>query len=193
MFGLDAAKHCVFLPRLGLEQFIAAIGQCDVVLDSIGWSGGNSTLEGLAVDTPIVTQRGPLMRGRHTMAILQMMGITDTIADTLDDYVSIAARLGRDTAWRAEMKRRVSESKHKVYRDSTAIAALEDFLSRVARGEALPPASGDAENVITLDPSAHAAGRNQRRGLFAAFEFSTSPESGRLGPRYADSLQREEA
>jgi protein O-GlcNAc transferase len=185
VFGLDAARHCVFLPRLGLEQFIAAIGQCDVVLDSVGWSGGNSTLEGLAVDTPIVTQRGPLMRGRHTMAILQMMGITDTVADTLDDYVFIAARLGRDTAWRAEMKRRVSESKHKVYRDSTAIAALENFLSRVARGE--------AENVIIIDPSAHAAGRNQGRGSFAAFEFSTSLESGRLGPRYVDSLQREEA
>ena len=55
VFGLDADKHCVFLPRLGLEQFVAAIGQCDAVLDSIGWSGGNSTLEGLAHDTPVVT------------------------------------------------------------------------------------------------------------------------------------------
>ena len=99
-FGLDAAEHCVFLPRLGMEQFVAAIGQCDVVLDSIGWSGGNTTLEGLADDTPIVTMAGPMMRGRHTMAILQMMGVTDTIADTLDDYVSIAVRLGRDPAWR---------------------------------------------------------------------------------------------
>ncbi len=51
VFGLDANRHCVFLPRLGLEQFVAAIGQCDAVLDSIGWSGGNSTLEGLAHDT----------------------------------------------------------------------------------------------------------------------------------------------
>jgi predicted O-linked N-acetylglucosamine transferase (SPINDLY family) len=134
VFGLDAAKHCVFLPRLGMDQFIAAIGQSDVVLDSIGWSGGNTTLEGLAVDTPIVTMPGPLMRGRHTMAILKMMGMTETIAETFDDYVAIAARLGRDTAWRAEIKRQVSESKHQVYRDSTAIAALEDFLSRVARG-----------------------------------------------------------
>ncbi|MGA8615978.1 MAG: tetratricopeptide repeat protein [Xanthobacteraceae bacterium] len=138
VFGLDAAKHCVFLPRLGLEQFVAAIGQCDVVLDSLGWSGGNSTLEGLAQDTPIVTMAGPLMRGRHTMAILQRMGITDTIGETVDDYVSIAARLGRDPSWRMAARQRISENKHRVYRDSEATAALEDFFCRIARGDTAP-------------------------------------------------------
>src|SRR5260370_34287789 len=33
--GLDAENHCVFLPRLAPDRFVAAIGQCDVVLDSI--------------------------------------------------------------------------------------------------------------------------------------------------------------
>src|SRR6202011_737425 len=37
--GLYAADHCVFLPRLAPDRFTAAIGRCDVVLDSIGWSG----------------------------------------------------------------------------------------------------------------------------------------------------------
>jgi predicted O-linked N-acetylglucosamine transferase (SPINDLY family) len=156
VFGLDAKKHCVFLPRLGMDQFISAIGQCDVVLDSIGWSGGNSTLEGLAVDTPIVTVPGPLMRGRHTAAILQMMGVTDTIAATHDEYVSIAARLGNDPAWRAEMKRRVSENKHKVYRDSIAIAALEDFFCRAAHGDAPGKEREAGEEREASDPRAAA-------------------------------------
>jgi protein O-GlcNAc transferase len=138
VFGLDADKHCVFLLRLGLEQFVAAIGQCDVVLDSIGWSGGNSTLEGLVHDTPIVTLPGPLMRSRHTMAILTRIGVTETIASSVDDYVSIAVRLARDSAWRTELKQRIADNKHRVYRDSGAIAALEDFLCRAARGAAEP-------------------------------------------------------
>ena len=69
------------------SKFVAAVGQCDVFLDSIGWSGCNSALESLPHNLPIVTMPGALMRGRHSAAILQMMGVTETIAATVDDYV----------------------------------------------------------------------------------------------------------
>jgi len=36
-FGLKAEDHCIFLPRLDTPRFLAVIGQCDIVLDSIGW------------------------------------------------------------------------------------------------------------------------------------------------------------
>ena len=131
--GLRADDYCVFLPRLDRHQFVAAIGLCDVVLDSIGWSGFNSTLEGLTHDLPIVTLPGPLMRGRHTMAILKMIGVTETIAETIDDYISLAVRLARDVPWRMAVKERMGANKHRVYRDRTSISALEEFLDRVAR------------------------------------------------------------
>ncbi|HKX06979.1 MAG TPA: hypothetical protein VJN67_02240, partial [Stellaceae bacterium] len=133
-FGLSAADYCVFLPRLDQGRFIAAIGQCDVMLDSIGWSGNNSTSEGLEHGIPIVALKGRFMRGRHSAAILERMGITDTIAESLDDYVSIAQRLGGDPAWRNDVKRRMTQQKHRVYRDHECIAALETFLERAARG-----------------------------------------------------------
>ncbi|MFO1079230.1 MAG: tetratricopeptide repeat protein [Reyranellaceae bacterium] len=131
--GLDAERHCVILPRLDLDRYSAANGLCDVFLDSLEWSGGNTTLETLAHDLPVVTLPGTFMRGRHSAAILRMMGATDTIAGSLDDYVAIAAPLARDPAWRAEQRAAVATHKHRVYRDRTAIAALEDFLERAAR------------------------------------------------------------
>jgi protein O-GlcNAc transferase len=155
VFGLDAAKHCMFLPRLAAEQFVAAIGQCDVVLDSIGWSGCNSTLEGLAHDTPIVTMSGPLMRGRHTTAVLTRIGVTETIANSVDDYLSIAVRLARDPAWRTELKQRIADNKHRIYRDPEPIAALEDFLCRAARREAEPLA--EPERPAERPPRCQAA------------------------------------
>jgi predicted O-linked N-acetylglucosamine transferase (SPINDLY family) len=112
---------------------VAAIGCCDAVLDSIGWSGFNSTIEGLVHDLPVVTMKGPLMRGAHTAAVLRMMQVEDTIAQSLDDYVAIAVRLGRDTAWRADMKAKMAANKHRLYRDRSCITALEEFLLRVAR------------------------------------------------------------
>jgi glycosyl transferase family 41 len=115
------------------DRFVAAMGQCDVFLDSIGWSGCNSTLESLAHNLPIVTMPGPLMRARHSLAILAMMGLTGTIASSTDDYIAIAARLGLDVAWRDTLREATARSKHRLYRDGSSIAALEDFLDRVAR------------------------------------------------------------
>lgn len=131
--GLQASDHCVVLPRLEPDKFVSAIGQCDVVLDSIGWSGCNSTLESLAHDLPIVTLAGNLMRGRHTAAILEMMGIRETTAQTIDEYVAIAVGLGRNAQDRAAVTARIKANKHRVNRDQACIAALQDFMTLALR------------------------------------------------------------
>jgi protein O-GlcNAc transferase len=131
-FGLQSDDYCFFLSRLEPERFAAAIGQCDILLDSIGWSGCNSTLESLPHDLPIVTMAGTLMRGRHGMAILKMMGVTETITETLDDYISTAVRLARDAPWRILIKSQMAQRKHMLYRDRSCISELESFLTRAA-------------------------------------------------------------
>jgi predicted O-linked N-acetylglucosamine transferase (SPINDLY family) len=132
-FGLAARDHCVFLPRLDLPRFLAVIGQCNILLDSIGWSGCNSTLESLATNIPIVTTEGTFMRGRHTSAILRMMEITETIARNVDEYIDISIRLAQNTDWRNKLGTLISVRKHRLYRDPACIFALEDFLERAAR------------------------------------------------------------
>jgi protein O-GlcNAc transferase len=131
--GLNAWDYCVFLPRFAPDRFVAALGLCDVVLDSIGWSGCNSILESLVHNPPIVTFAGETMRGRHTAAILEMMEVRETTARTIDEYVSIASLVGRDIAKRTELSERIASSKHRVYHDRGCIIALEAFLERAVR------------------------------------------------------------
>jgi len=140
--GLRADNYCVFLDRLSQSKFVAAAGLSDIFLDSIGWSGCNSALESLPQNLPIVTMPGAMMRGRHCAAILQMMGVTETIADTIDDYVAIAARLANDPEERQALRERMKASAHKVYRDRACITALEDFLERAARSPGANAMSG---------------------------------------------------
>jgi predicted O-linked N-acetylglucosamine transferase (SPINDLY family) len=68
----------------------------DIFLDRMGWSVNNTTFEAIACNVPIVTFPGKLMRARHCSAILQMMGLTETIANTIDEYVEMASEMGRN-------------------------------------------------------------------------------------------------
>jgi protein O-GlcNAc transferase len=131
--GLKADDHCVLLDAMSTSRFAAASAQCDVMLDSIGWSGGNTTLEAMAQDLPVVTFEGNLMRGRVSAGMLRMMGMAETVAGTIDDYVALAIRIARDPEWRASLKMRVIRDRERLYRDRTCIAALEEFLERAAR------------------------------------------------------------
>jgi protein O-GlcNAc transferase len=133
-YGLNANDHCVFLGRMNQPRFVAAAGLADVLLDTIGWSACNSALESLIHDLPIVTLPGPTMRSRHSAAILQMLGVTETIAQSVDDYVAIASRLGRDPEARRAIVDRMAARKHELYYDRAPVRALEDFIERAVRG-----------------------------------------------------------
>ena len=100
--GLDADDYCQIVPRLGQAEFLGLNRLADVVLDSVSWSGGNTTFDAVAMDKPVVTLPGPLMRSRVSAAILGMMGIEETVAADTDDYIAIAARLATDAVWRSE-------------------------------------------------------------------------------------------
>ncbi len=133
-YGLKAENHTVFFPFLEDRVYYSLYRIADAFLDSVGWSGCNTTLDALARHLPVVTLPGDLMRGRQSMALLKMMGITDTIAATEDDYVRIAAKLGKDKQWRNDISRRMSENKHKLYADRTAVDAMEEFFINAAAG-----------------------------------------------------------
>jgi predicted O-linked N-acetylglucosamine transferase (SPINDLY family) len=68
------------------------------------------------------------------------MGITEAIANTIDDYVAIAVRLARDVPWRVSLKLlkpQMAKNKPLVYRDREYTAALENFPGRAAHSESI--------------------------------------------------------
>ncbi|MEH1809505.1 tetratricopeptide repeat protein [Nostoc sp.] len=144
--GLDYQNHCLFLSELNNRKFAGTTALADVFLDSIGWSGCNSTLESIAHNIPVVSLPGELMRGRHSLAILQMMGIEETIASNKSEYVQIAIRLGKDAKYRQYISQQVAENKHKLYGDLKPVRALEDFILQLVN----KPRQFNAEEVAEL-------------------------------------------
>ena len=117
----------IFLPRLSHADFLSLNLAADVLLDTLEWSGGKTTLEALACDLPAVTCPGELMRSRHTYAFLTRMGLTQTIARDKAEYVRIAVALGRDRALHAELRDAIRAKKHLLFNDPSVVQALETF------------------------------------------------------------------
>jgi predicted O-linked N-acetylglucosamine transferase (SPINDLY family) len=128
--GLEVDRHCVFLKSMPQEDCLGTIRLSDIMLDSIGWSGGKSTLDALAESPVIITQTGTLMRGRHTAAILTRVGVTETIVTTTDEFVDIAVRLARNPDERSALRARMTAGRHRAYGDTAPVRALESLLAQ---------------------------------------------------------------
>lgn len=129
--GVPYEGRCVFLPPMDYARFNAATRLADVFLDSLGWSGCNTTLEALAHNIPVLTLPGTLMRGRHSYAILMQIGLTETIARDEEDYIAIAARLAREPEWRARLAAFIAANRQRAYFDTACVRGLEQALEQM--------------------------------------------------------------
>ena len=127
-YGLDWQRYVVMLRRLPTADYHALQAVGDVYLDSIGWNGGTTTFNALAHNLPVVTLTGRFQRGRMGTALLRRIGVTATVATTTAEYVTIAARLGQDGAWRQAIRTAIANQKALIFHDRTAVRGLEQFL-----------------------------------------------------------------
>jgi predicted O-linked N-acetylglucosamine transferase (SPINDLY family) len=104
------------------------------MLDTVRWSGGNTSLDALGAGLPIVTLPGRFMRGRQSAGMLGLAGIDELIARDEEDYVRIAARLAADAQWRRALRARIQDGRARVFGDPAPVRALGDALHRLARG-----------------------------------------------------------
>ena len=100
---------------------------CDVFLDTFGWSGGHTTIDALSCDLPVVTCPGEFLRGRHGYGILKMLGVTDTVAQTEEEYIEIATKLILEPDWKQELVTKIRNNIERLYEDKTCVKGLHDF------------------------------------------------------------------
>ena len=139
----DIVDRVRFLPKQNHDDFLGLLSACDVMLDPLHFGGGNTTYEGLALGTPIVTLPSEYMRGRVTAACYRKMGLTDCIARNTHEYVDFALRLGADPNYRRTMQSRILAQNHVLYEDEAMLRELETFLEdAVARVGSGSPRAG---------------------------------------------------
>jgi CRISPR-associated protein Csy1 len=107
--GLPERQQIKLLPRMSYRDFRGVMTACDVMLDTLHWSGGGTSLDALAAGLPIVTLPGRFMRGRQSAAMLRIVGVEELIARDEQHYVELALRVARDAVWRSELRGRIRQ------------------------------------------------------------------------------------
>ena len=126
--GIAARERVIVLPALPHDDYLRVNQACDAMLDTLHWSGGNTSLDALACGLPVVTLPGAFMRGRQSAAMLRIVGAEALIAADQDDYVRIASRLAGDTAWRAEQAGRIRDGNAALFDRPEPVQAFSDLL-----------------------------------------------------------------
>lgn len=126
--GIDADTVLEFIPPCDRETFVRHQSGARVILDTFGWSGGNTSLEAFAMDTPVVTLPGRFMRGRHTHAMLKLMELDALAATDADDYIQIATRLMTDTAFHDDVTSWIATGADRLFGDPRVVPAFNDLL-----------------------------------------------------------------
>lgn len=131
--GLDSKLYVTFLPMLSHREFAGLLDSAHIFLDSIEYSGCLTTLEALEHCLPVVTMDGALMRGRQSKAMLGMIGMKETVAENIEQYVKIAVGLALDETWRSHLAAEIDSKRYWLYRDYETINALQNFLLKLVR------------------------------------------------------------
>jgi predicted O-linked N-acetylglucosamine transferase (SPINDLY family) len=126
--GLDVHRYLVFVPWLPRAAFLGLLGQADVYLDTLGFSGFNTLMQAVQAHLPSVAYEGRFMRGRLGSGILRRLGLLELVATSRAQYVDIAVTLAEDADHRAATRQRLRQREHRAYADVEAVAALERVL-----------------------------------------------------------------
>ncbi len=135
---LPQRRQVKFLPRLDATGFRAVLNVADVILDTLHWSGGNTSLDALSVGAPLVTLPGAFMRGRQSKAMLEMLELPELIVGGPGEMVATALRIAGNADLRHDLSQRILARVDVLFDRVEPIRALEVHLDRLGRGDVAP-------------------------------------------------------
>jgi CRISPR-associated protein Csy1 len=136
-FSDRLAARVRFVDHVAYDRFLARLAVADVLLDTVHFNGQNTTLEGFAMGTPVVTLPGTLQRSRHGLGLYRAAGFMDLVASDAEDYARKAVRVASDTVFRRHCREAIAAGCARVFEDMRFVRhterALEAMLSAAPR------------------------------------------------------------
>ena len=124
----DKISRVRFLPAMSNMDYMNVMALADVSLDTRPFGGGNTSWQAIAAGTPMVTWPGSYLRGRYTQALYRLLGVTDAVAGSAEQYIKLAVKFGTEAAFADHFNRRIAGSAPSIFVDNVHVDALYEFL-----------------------------------------------------------------
>lgn len=121
-------RHLHWLKECPRMDYLRINAACDVMVDSLHWSGGNATLDALHCGLPVIACPGRFMRSRQSAAMLAALDCVDLVAQSAADLAERAVAIAQDPPRRAEFAARIRSNLPQLTRSAVALEALDDTL-----------------------------------------------------------------
>jgi len=104
------------------------------MLDTLGFSGFNTTMQAVECGLPVLAYEGEFMRGRFASGIMRRMGLAELIAATDDEFIQKAIALAADPARLQRLRREIADRRSVLFHDLEPIRRLEQsFAEAIAQ------------------------------------------------------------
>ncbi len=129
--GVGMESHILFLPLRSRSDYLRVNLACDVMVDSLHWSGGNTTLDALHAGLPVVTCPGRFMRGRQSMAMLRRLDCAELVVDSPQELAAIAVEIAHDRVRRNALAARIRGNQPALTQSDEPLLALDAILRSI--------------------------------------------------------------
>jgi protein O-GlcNAc transferase len=150
--GIDD-RRIVFAERIpSRAEHLARLGEADLLLDTLTYNSHSSALDALWCGVPILTARGSAFASRVCGSLLDVIGLGETVAESLADYEQRALALVQNPAQLRALRDAVragviASGLYDCVRHTRRLeAAYEQMHARRLQGE--PPASFDVSEPV---------------------------------------------
>jgi protein O-GlcNAc transferase len=114
----NAAKDCgilserlVFGSRMPKAEHLARLKLADVALDTRIVNGAATTSDALWAGIPVVSLEGNHFSSRMSASILRAIGLPELVVNSLDEYLDLAVKLGRNPDFLNSIRQRLSDNR----------------------------------------------------------------------------------
>jgi len=105
----------IFLEGMSQVSYYEKLASHKIILDTIGWSGGNTSMEALYLNKPIVTLQGKSLRANHTAAMLKQINLDILIANNYKEYILLANKLINEEEFFKFIVDKIKNNKHLIF------------------------------------------------------------------------------